>query len=72
MLLSSLLKLLWCGIFLIFNFCRWLGPKRGLGLAGVFYFGGVSGFHRQFLSFPVLRYTTTTTLVAVVALSVGR
>ncbi len=59
--------------FLIF--CRWLGPKRGLGLglglAGVFYFGGVLGFHRQFLSFTVLRYTTTTTtLLAAVALSV--
>jgi hypothetical protein len=52
-----------------------LGPKRGLGLglglAGVFYFGGVLGFHRQFLSFTVLRYTTTTTtLLAAVALSV--
>ncbi len=73
-MLSSLLKLLWCGISFFF-FGRWLGPKRGLGLAGVFYFGGVLGFHRQFLSFPVLRYTTTTTtttLVEVVALSVDR
>jgi len=57
-----------------FFFCRWFGPKRGLGLAGVFYFEGVLGFHRQFLSLPFLRYTTTTTttLLAAVALSVRR
>ncbi len=70
--MSLSLKLLWCGISF---FCRWLSPKRGLGLPGVFYFGGVLGFHRQFLSFPVLSYTTTTTtitLLAAVALSVGR
>ncbi len=66
LLSSSSLKL-----FMVwdFFFCRWLGPKRGLGLAGGFLFLGRFGFSQtvSFVPSSEVHY-----LLAAVALSVGR